>query len=176
MFDRLVNFEKKSEFLKILYKNGAEGPKKVTGIEHSHTTKTLIQKLDNLSKEYEFLIPNICLYLFYNLGTFLGDFDAGYFYSPNLKEYFLINNPELDNITDISKESTKLIKMPLLAIYETNRFAIPKLQLYEKGEVIRESNLAGNESYTPDYWKKDNEKTLKNFKPISKWINEVIKK
>ena len=159
---------------KLLLENKVEGypfgtpEEQIPDAPFKHETpSSLVEYLNKVSKEYNFELPEEPLfYLFHNLGSM--DFDAGYLYTPYFDQYVVVHDPTLTSITKISKGMSKLFPLPVLTIYEKDKFAIPKLILYQEGKVSRKSGLAGNETYDSKYWKKEHEKWTENFDKILK--------
>jgi len=137
------------------------------GYEKYHTQTTLNNVLKKLEKEYDFKMPDDpAIRLFYQLGTI--DFDVAYLYSPYLKEYITIHLVNLKKIEKLAKGMSKLMPLEVLAIYETDRFKIPKLRVYKAGTLQRESVAKGSEEYDENFFKKDSQKMFANFRNLLK--------
>lgn len=98
--------------------------------------------LDVFAARNKFEIPDRAFYLFYHIGDSL--FSGAHLYSPDLADslYFAEINPK--KIVHVAKLVNKITSLPLVAVYETERFQIPDLMVFEKG-TIRKSRASGME-------------------------------
>ncbi len=156
------------EVTKLLLENGVDGymitPSSdffsyVYDIGETHNAKTLNKLLETSDIE----LPKQPFFsLFYRLDV--SDFNAAYLYGPGFKEYLTMKTPRLENITNISRGLSQIVRIPLIAVYDGERWALPKFQVYENGTVTKESALAGKEPFNPDYGDKDEQKLMDNFR------------
>lgn len=114
------------------------------------------KKLNAKARKLDFPLPKQSpLMLVYNLG--IRDFDVAYFYDINGPVAFN-GIPTLEQIDGLSRDLTMLLpSAQLISYYDGERFTIPVLRLWQNGKIISESENAGTETYTSDYWKKDEE-------------------
>ncbi len=153
---------------KLLLENGVDGhmftPTSdifcyIYDVEETHTPQTLKKLLETSEIE---LPKQPHFSLFYRLDV--SDFKAAYLYGPGFNEYLTMHYPEIENIINISKGLSQITHMPLIAMYEGKRWALPKFQVYEKGSLIRESSPVGKEKYDPDFAVKDEQRLVDRFK------------
>ena len=144
----------------LLLKNGVDGLMKTPGFQslhadgRHHTKSSLDKQIKNIEEETKDIMPDDPFFsLFYNLDD--GDFKAAYLYGPQFSNYLMMRNPQLENITNIGKGLTQLVPIPLVNIYEGKRWSLPRVQIYQRGEVVKESDLVGKETYSPDFEKQD---------------------
>ena len=116
--------------------------------------------LEEKALELDFKLPNSregFFTLFHNLGS--AECDAAYLYDVASTPIAVNDNPKLENIIGLAKDLTRtIIGNNLIVFYERDRFAIPKISLYREGEIVRKSVYAGEEKYSEDYWRGDEEK------------------
>jgi len=164
MKDLINDFELNIDEIKeLLLRNGVDGFKKTPTSQHSdfeHYTKTTLEKqLEDIEKETEIDIPEQPFFsLFYNLDD--NDFKAAYLYSPYFSNYLMMRDPQLQNMINISEGLTRLAPIALVNVYDGKRWALPRVQIYQHGTLIKESEAVGNESYDPDFGEKDEQKYL----------------
>jgi hypothetical protein len=160
---RIIDGDKLKEFL---LENGVTGHFNTTisSIVHEGSTPKEFQKfLDTQAKKYNFIIPSEPnLYLLFKIETY--DFDAGYLFSSGFEEYLTIPKIDYDRIKNISEGISRIVPVPLLTIYQNERFNIPALTHYEAGRIIAQSSTVGKEIYTPDYYLQDEEGYVNRFK------------
>ena len=144
----------------LLLKNGVDGfmdtPKSqsLDAYSEHHTFLSLDEQLFIIEKETGISVPDSSFFsLFYNLDD--GDFKAAYLYGSQFKNYLMIRNPKLKNITNIAKELTSLVPIPLINVYEGKRWSLPKIQVFQDGRVVQESNLVGEEVYSSNFEEQD---------------------
>lgn len=167
--DKKTNIEK---IKKLLLKNGVDGYMEtpvtqsiVAEISH-HTTSSLEKQLRIIEKETKIIVPNVPFFsLFYDLDN--GDFKVAYLYGPNFNNYLTMKNPQLDNIINIGKGLTQLTSIPLINIYEGERWSLPRIQIYKAGKIIKESDSVGKEIYSPDFERKDELEYIENAEEIN---------
>ena len=143
----------REKIIQLLLKNGVSKLMK-TPTEQSfssngiyHTRTSLEMKLKKIEKETGIIIPsNPSFTLFYNIDG--GDFDVAYLYDFEFKNYLMIPNPKLKDIINIGKGLSRLIPISLANIYEGERWALPKIQIYQKGKIIKESTPVGKVIYS----------------------------
>jgi len=135
----------------LLLTNGVDGfeetPTHAPILAQFHTTSSLDKKLQQVSRQTKIVIPqNPFFSLFYNLDDL--DFGDAYLYCPEFKNYLMIRDPQLIKLQRIGKGLTRLVPIPLVSVYEGRRFSIPRLQIYSRGKIVQESDVAGTESYS----------------------------
>ena len=98
--------------------------------------------LDVFSSKHKFPLPEKAFYLFYHIGDDL--FSGANLYSPDISQNVYFKDISLTRIVDIARSVNELASLPLIAIYETERFQIPDLMVFENGQ-IRKSPSTGKE-------------------------------
>ena len=153
----------------LLVENGVDGFYRPSDLPPLYTTKA---DLEEVIGEIGALVPKQPFFsLFYKLDN--DDFKAAYLYSPNFQDCLTFRYPKLENILNISKGLTQMVKIPLISIYEGDRWSLPKFQIYEAGSLVRETEPVGHEAYDPDFGIKDEQKLVERF---SKNMPVFIKK
>jgi hypothetical protein len=154
------------EFKKFLLDNGVEGhfSTYISSIVHEGSTSQELKTfLDSKAKQYNFIIPpEPNLYLLFKIETY--DLDCAFLFSSGFQEYLTVPNIDYNRITTIATGSSKIVPVPIISIYQTERFNLPALTHYEAGRIIAQSSPAGKEIYTPDYHLQDEEDYLDRFK------------
>jgi hypothetical protein len=129
-------------------------------VTHERETRTL----EYLSKKYNFPLPTENFFTFhFGLGQndFLGPFsDACYLYLPDFSYCIrkTINQETYNGLIDVVKGFTSITGMDLIMIYDTERFALPKLLRAKKkcGEVrTYQTPKLDGEEYFEDWQKRD---------------------
>lgn len=123
-----------------------------------NSTAEVRRKLEELCTKARFVIPKKPVFsLFYILDYVDGK--NSFLYLPDCLRHFNNPSPSLDKITKVSEELTKLIPLPLLAIYEGDMWKLPIVRQYERGKIQTESTvMGGNQEFDPDwerhYWER----------------------
>lgn len=151
------------EFKAFLLENGVTGHFSTyisSIVGGGSTSEEHCRFLNSKAEKYHFIIPpEPNLYLLFKIET--SDFDCGFLFSSGFKEYLTIPKIDYNKITTLAVGLSKIVPIPVIAIYQNERFNIPALTQYEAGRVVGQSALAGKEIYTPDYYLKDEEDYVK---------------
>lgn len=167
----------------LLLQNGFEGSfmtpsfSSASPYGQNHTPKSLHNLLEKTGKEYGFEIPKVDYWsMFFKLGS--QEFDVAYLYSPNFRDYTIAKRPVFEHLGNVVDGMSKLTNMSVIAYSELDRFAIPKIQMYDSGKKVFVSKDAGDEIYSPDYWQKDEEafvqKAKDNIDAFASMIKEIF--
>jgi len=123
-----------------------------------HTPDSLKEEIKKFSEETEFpLTEEPRFNLFYTLDDVDGK--NAFLYSPDFDCSIHFPHPTKGAITKVSKGLTRLIPLPLLSIYEGEKWKIPRLGLYENGKLTGASEgFVGESAFDPNwennYWKR----------------------
>ncbi len=145
------------ELKKLLLQNGFEGSFKTPkDFGQYYTSDSLTNLLEQTVQMYGFEIPKQDYWsMFFKLGS--QELDAAYLYSPQFKDYTVAKRPVFEHLGNVVEGVSRLTNMPVIAFSELDRFAIPKIQVFDSGTKTFISKNAGTEMYSPDYWIKDEE-------------------
>ena len=139
-------------------------------------SRNIFDRISNYSKEHKFDLPEEYFFVFYELADI--DFDRAFFNHSSITGKGIIENSKSDiNLEEIQKLSlgvSKIFKdMPVIECYNGNKFNLPRLMLYQNGEVQIESEKVNGIEYTSDFRQKLMEE-LKNSSlkvPIRRTVN-----
>ncbi len=133
-----------------------------TALNRETTPKSLESYVRRTFSKENVSIPDGQFFcLFYNIGS--GDFDAAYLYTPDFSRYLINPNPTPEKIENICKGFTKYVPLPLVVIYQIDRFRFPKVSVYECGRMRVRSKDAGTEEYRAEYRSDDEKRILKSI-------------
>ena len=133
-------------------------------------------KINELSGEFDFQVPEEPLfYSFFKLDD--PDFLDTYLYLPEFSHMLHFPHSSLKSVKNVAGGLTRIFKIPLLGIYEGQRWRLPRLQLYEDGSLSRMSKgFVGENEYDQEWLDTYFERVTENFgKSIDEYLKMISK-
>ncbi|HLA23353.1 MAG TPA: hypothetical protein VJZ93_02350 [Candidatus Nanoarchaeia archaeon] len=141
-----------------------------------HDGDSLKCKINELSGEFDFQVPEEPLfYSFFKLDD--PDFLDTYLYLPEFSHMLHFPHSSLKSVKNVAGGLTRIFKIPLLGIYEGQRWRLPRLQLYEDGSLSRMSKgFVGENEYDQEWLDTYFERVTENFgKSIDEYLKMISK-
>lgn len=174
--------ENSEEALNMLMENGFESLHLVhdsNGLNRTRFRKNMSQprvysrdkkkkKLEKIASEYDFPLPKDNFFTFhFDLGD--AEFDACYMYMPGFSHVLRKSqvSESYSRLVDIAKEFTEITSKDIVMVYDTERFALPKLmriKKYNNRVITYQTPRLAKQEYNENYEEVDDEEFKKRFK------------